>query len=430
MTTVTALPRGIPILHAAQGCAGNTAWTLLGGGGLQVGGYCGALSVGSTNIQEREVVFGGGDKLRTQIENSLKVLDGDIYAVLCGCVPAMIGDDIQAVVSGFAGAGKPVIWAGTAGFKGPSRLGYDIVLEALAKQFVKKSARKHRNKVNLLGIVPNWDVFWRGNIEGVRKLLELLDLEVCSFFSGGDSAGSIERSAEAALNVVVSAAHGAGAAAAYEERHGVPSLFLPMPVGPSASGDFLRKIAEALDIPGERAGKIIAAEEESYYRYIDTLADCYSDLDLQRHAVIIGDANYAAALPRFLADDLGWLPELTVCADDIDQAARERVTAAVGAIDTELRPDIVFDTDVSRVPEWLAARRPATPAAGKYTNTLTPAFLIGSSLDRELAASLGAAHLSVSFPVSNRAVLDRGYTGYTGGLRLTEDLFSAIVAAR
>ena len=49
---------------------------------------------------------------------------------------------------------------------------------------------------------------------------------------------------------------------------------------------------------------------------------------------------------------------------------------------------------------------------------------------RELAQSLGAAHLSVSFPVANRAVLDRGYTGYSGGLRLTEDLLSAVVAGR
>ncbi len=55
---------------------------------------------------------------------------------------------------------------------------------------------------------------------------------------------------------------------------------------------------------------------------------------------------------------------------------------------------------------------------------------MGSSLDLELDQSIGAAHLSVSFPVANRAVLDRGYTGYRGGLRLVEDLLSAIVINR
>jgi nitrogenase molybdenum-iron protein beta chain len=62
--------------------------------------------------------------------------------------------------------------------------------------------------------------------------------------------------------------------------------------------------------------------------------------------------------------------------------------------------------------------------------SFTPAFVLGSSLDRELAESLRAGHLSVSFPVSNRAILDRTYVGYAGGLRLVEDLVGTIVAGR
>jgi nitrogenase molybdenum-iron protein beta chain len=59
-----------------------------------------------------------------------------------------------------------------------------------------------------------------------------------------------------------------------------------------------------------------------------------------------------------------------------------------------------------------------------------PAFVAGSSLDRVLAASLGAGHISLSFPVSNRAVVNRGYTGYDGGLRLFEDILSSVIAGR
>ncbi|WP_201779688.1 hypothetical protein [Oxobacter pfennigii] len=43
---------------------------------------------------------------------------------------------------------------------------------------------------------------------------------------------------------------------------------------------------------------------------------------------------------------------------------------------------------------------------------------------------INAPHLSISFPVSNRTVLSRGYTGFAGGLTLIEDLLSAAVAAR
>jgi nitrogenase molybdenum-iron protein beta chain len=66
----------------------------------------------------------------------------------------------------------------------------------------------------------------------------------------------------------------------------------------------------------------------------------------------------------------------------------------------------------------------------KYHNAFSPAIVVGSSLDRELALELGATHLSVSFPVANRAVIDRGYTGFRGGLRLIEDLLSVIVVNR
>jgi hypothetical protein len=71
-----------------------------------------------------------------------------------------------------------------------------------------------------------------------------------------------------------------------------------------------------------------------------------------------------------------------------------------------------------------------TAGSGRYQNSFAPAFVVGSSLDRELALEIGAPHLSVSFPVANWAVLDRGYTGFRGGLRLIEDLIGTVVAGR
>jgi nitrogenase molybdenum-iron protein beta chain len=94
-----------------------------------------------------------------------------------------------------------------------------------------------------------------------------------------------------------------------------------------------------------------------------------------------------------------------------------------------LQPSFVFETDGSEIVRHLSERWP--PSRGeRYYHGLSPAFVVGSSLDRELAASIGAGHLSVSFPVVNRAVLDRSYAGYRGGIHLVEDLLGAIVAGR
>ena len=49
-----------------------------------------------TNAEEADVVFGGEKKLRNVIENSFKVIDGDLYVVITGCTAAITGDDVAA----------------------------------------------------------------------------------------------------------------------------------------------------------------------------------------------------------------------------------------------------------------------------------------------------------------------------------------------
>lgn len=427
--TVTALPGAIPILHSASGCAGNFAWTQNGGSGLQVGGYCGSLTTPSSNLQENEVVFGGDERLKEQITNTLKVMEGDLYVVITGCVPEIIGDDIFAVVNDFRGEGAPIIGAVTGGFRGNSYWGYDLVLQALIRDYVEKNLPRVRGKVNLWGVVPYMDPFWRGNLEGVRHLLELLGLEVNSFFTSADSLENIRRAGEAELNVVISDVYGQGAATTFSERHGTPSITLPLPVGASASEAFLREVGRALGLEQARVEAVIRREKEHYFSILEPLTDCWNDLDLQRYAVVVGDANYAVSLTRFLADDLGWLPLLTVCTDQLQETERQALAGRVENLSSGFATNLIFESDGSQVRSHL--ERVWRPSQGeKYYNSFSPAFVVGSSFERELALQLGAPHLSVSFPVANRAVLDRSYTGFRGGLRLTEDLVSAIVAGR
>ncbi len=427
--TVTAIPGAIPILHSASGCAGNFAWTQNGGSGLQVGGYCGALTTPSSNIQEHEVVFGGDERLREQVASTLKVMDGELFVVLTGCVPEIIGDDIKSVVAGFSSQGAAIIGAETGGFRGNSYWGYDLVLQALFRDFVEKAPEKEQLKVNLWGIAPYADPFWRGNLEGVRHLLERLGLAVNSFFTTGDSLDGIRLAGSAALNIVVSELYGLGAATLAQERHGIPFLSHPLPIGPTASEAFLLAVAGKLGLSEERVNAVIAREKEEYFKLLEPLTDCWNDLDLQRYAVVVGDANYAGALTRFLADDLGWLPELTVCTDPLGEDERRRLTEGLANLASGYEANLRFETDASQVIHHLRQKWPAADGS-TYHNAFSPAFVVGSSLERELAQSLGAGHLSVSFPVANRAIIDRGYTGFRGGLRLTEDLISAIIVGR
>jgi nitrogenase molybdenum-iron protein beta chain len=429
MGTITALPGAVPILHAAPGCAGNITWTHNGGSGLQVGGYCGGLAVPSSNVLEREIVFGGERRLRDEIRNTLDVVEGELYVVLTGCVTEVIGDDVRAVVREFQAEGVPIISAETGGFKGNSYYGYDLVLQSLFRNFVDRSQEKVKGRVNLWGAVPFMDVFYRGNLEGLQLLLEQLGLEVNTFFAVDGSLSRLKEAAAAELNIVVSDVYGIEAARVFEEVHGTPCLTAPLPIGPAASDGFLRQVGRALSLDSSRVERLIERENRRYYRFLEPLIDCYNDLDLQRYAVVVGDANYAPAVTRFLSDDLGWLPELAVITDQLTPEQEPILAERLSHLESGLRPHVVFETDTSEVIRHLYRRWPRFRSQ-KHYNAFSPAFVVGSSLDRELARALGAAHLSVSFPVANRAVLDRGYAGYRGGLHLLEDLLSAIVAGR
>jgi nitrogenase molybdenum-iron protein beta chain len=387
------------------------------------------LSVPSSNVQEPEIVFGGIDRLTEQIRTTLEVMEGRVFVVLTSCVTDMIGDDVRRTVEELTTPERPVIAAETAGFKGNSYYGYDAVLQSLFRGFVVKTPKKIRKKVNLWGIVPSADVFWRGNIAAIRSLLTRLGLDVNTFFAGDDSLDRIRTAGSAELNIVVSDTYGVAAARVFEEEHGTPFITVPLPIGPSGTDEFLRKAGQALSIRKNLVEKLIEAENHLFYRYLDPLTDPYNDFDMQRYAVVVGDCNYSYGITRFLSDDLGWIPELAVCTDLPGSSESETLAERFTRLDSGLKPAFVFETDTSEIIGHLTRRWQGSNGQ-RYYNAFSPAFVVGSSLDRELAASLGAAHLSVSFPVTNRVVLDRGYTGYQGGLHLIEDLLGAIVANR
>jgi len=429
LLTATALPDTVPILHASMGCGTSIYFNQIGSTGYLGAGYCGGTATPSSNVGENEIVFGGLDRLREQVTNTLKIVEGKLYIVLTGCMTDIIGDDIQAIVREFRADGAPLIGAETGGFKGDGYRGYDLLLQALFRDFVEPRSEKVKKKVNLWGIVPGQDPFWRGNLGHLGHLLGRLGLQVNTFFNRGAGLDELREAGDAGLNIVASRTYGIEAAQAFEEVHGTPFLSAALPIGPTATEAFLRQVASALAISERKVNGLIAEEARRYYGYIDRIADAYNDLDFQRYAVVVGDANYAPAITRFLANDFGWLPELTVVTDDLPEGRRGSVRADLTDLASGYKTKLVFETDTSEVARLLAEIWPRSNGQRLY-DAFSPAFVVGSALDREFALGIGAGHLSVSFPVGNRVVLNRGYTGYEGAMSLIEDLLSVVVAAR
>ena len=226
LSALEALPDTIPIMHSPPGCSASIAWGQSGGSGLNLGGYCGGLAVPGSNIGDRDVIFGGEGRLAEQIRSTVEVMEGKLFVVITSCVTEMIGDDVGGIIDEFKSESPEtdIVFANTGGFRGNSYLGYDMVMSAIAEQFVKKNGHKIPNHVNILGIVPFMDSFWRGNLQGIRNILESLGLTVNTFFTQNDSLEAIRVSSSAALTIVVSNVYGLETAKKYEEKFGVPYI--------------------------------------------------------------------------------------------------------------------------------------------------------------------------------------------------------------
>ena len=118
------------LVHGPIACEGNS-WDNRGakssGSNIWRTGF-------TTDINETDVVFGGEKRLYKAIKEIIEKYNPPAIFVYQTCVPAMIGDDIDAVCKAAREKfGKPVIPINSPGFVGPKNLGNKLAGEALLR---------------------------------------------------------------------------------------------------------------------------------------------------------------------------------------------------------------------------------------------------------------------------------------------------------
>jgi nitrogenase molybdenum-iron protein beta chain len=425
---MSAAPGIIPISHTALGCAGNLANASSFGGGYFGTGYCSGSSVPSSGITEREVVFGGLDRLREEIAGARELLNAALFVVATGCMTEIIGDDVDGVVDEFADdGGTPIIAISTPSFKGDAYRGYEILLDALFNRFVPPVSQKDSGLVNLFGLVPAYDPFFRGDLEEMARLLAKIGVEANVFFTPAETFDNILAAPRAALNIIFSRVLLNEFAQTFKKKHGVDSWITDLPVGAAASEAFLREAGEKLGVNPALVEQAVAEENRYYYGYFERTADVFADSDFKFYAVNVTNANYALPVGSFLQNELGWVPLETFITDELKAVQKQKLQAAyTGA---GLQAELLFETDTTKISRAIAARHPQNHGQ-LYFDSDQPLFILGSALEKPLAAARGAQHLSISFPVYNRVIIDRGYAGFRGGLHLLEDILGVLTSPR
>jgi nitrogenase molybdenum-iron protein beta chain len=416
LQSAAAVPGVVPILHATAGC-GIQAWHNGAGAGLAGAAAVGGLAVPATNIFEKQVVFGATARLREQIKNTIKVIDGRLYVVLSSCATEMIGDDVPAMAKEARDQGFAVYEIATAGFRGSAHEGYGLFLKGLLarRAWFEPVAPRDPVLVNLLGIVPMQDVFWEGDLAEWSRLLAGIGLRANLVFGPEGGVDSLRDLPRAAISVVMSP-WGIEPARMLEQAYGVPWLDVGgLPVGADATGDVLRALATRLCGEAVRADAFIAAERRREDHALVRLAECYFGRGLQREFALVAGSLQIPGLVRFLVGTLGWLPRTIVVADAPPAAARAALKAGLAQVAGEFSPNVLFSEDAAEIAE-------AVMQQGAE-------IVLGRAFERNLAARLGVPLVEIAFPVTNRLILDSALSGLHGARTLIEEIARAVLVS-
>ncbi|HEX3018954.1 MAG TPA: nitrogenase component 1 [Chitinispirillaceae bacterium] len=425
MHSVSAIPHVIPITHCGPGCADKQFMNINFYNGFQGGGYGGGAVIPSTNATEREVVFGGADRLRELIESSRKVLKADLFVVLTGCIPDLVGDDVGAVVSEFKDdGGIPVIYAETGGFRGNNFTGHEIVTRAIIDQFVGDyNGIRQNNLVNLWSLLPYHNTFWRGDLSEIKRLLEGIGLEV-NILYGHESNGVSDwkRIPNAAFNLVLSPWLGLATVQHLEQKYGQSFLHIPViPIGAQETSAFLRRVGEYSQIDKKIVEAYIHKEEKLYYSYLQDFSEFYSEYwwGLPAKFAVLGDSAYNLALTKFLVNQLGLIPVKQIVTENPPEEMRTIITEQFCNISHDVSINVEYEED-----SYVIHQKLRTADFGHK-----PPIIFGTTWERDIAKELKGAIVEVGFPSSYEVVLNRSYIGYRGALTLLERIYSTTVSA-
>jgi nitrogenase molybdenum-cofactor synthesis protein NifE len=207
----------VHLIHGPIGCAAYT-WDIRGA--LSSGPELHRLSF-STDLQEKDVIFGGEPKLYAALCDLIDRYRPKAAFVYSTCIVGIIGDDVEAICRRVADeTGIPVLPVHSEGFKGTKKDGYYAACAAL-RQLVGTAPIEGvgPHAVNILG-----DFNIAGETWVVRDYYERMGLQVVASITGDGRVDDVRRAHGAALNLVQCSGSMIHLARMMEHEYGIPYL--------------------------------------------------------------------------------------------------------------------------------------------------------------------------------------------------------------
>ncbi|MCX8049175.1 MAG: nitrogenase iron-molybdenum cofactor biosynthesis protein NifE [Methylohalobius sp.] len=226
----------------------------------------------TTDLHETDVIFGGEKRLYQAIKETIAKYNPEAVFVYQTCVPAMTGDDLEAVCKAAAQKfGKPIIPVNSPGFVGSKNLGNKLAGEALLDYVIGTQEPEFTTPydINLIGEYNLAGELWQ-----VKPLFDELGIRILACISGDARYREIASSHRAKAAMLVCSKAMINVARKMQERYGIP-FFEGSFYGISDTSFALREIARLLierGAPEElktRTEALIAREEARAWARIE-----------------------------------------------------------------------------------------------------------------------------------------------------------------
>jgi len=254
------------IVHGSIACAGSS-WDNRGARSTGPALY----KIGmTTDLTEQDVIMGRGEKrLFHAIKQAIDGYQPAAVFVYNTCVPALIGDDVDAVCKAATERwGTPVVSVDAAGFYGTKNLGNRIAGETMIKQVcgtrepdpVPDGIEREGFKVHDVTLIGEYNI--AGELWRVLPLLDELGLRVLCTLSGDARFREVQTMHRSEVNMMVCSKAMINVARKLKEAFGTP-WFEGSFYGIADVSRALRDFARIIDDPDltERTETLIAREE-------------------------------------------------------------------------------------------------------------------------------------------------------------------------
>lgn len=274
----------------------------------------------TTNLNERDVVYGAAEKLRNTILEAQRRYSPKAIFILTSCTSGIIGEDIEGVVSETQShVDATLVPVHCEGVRSKlMQTGYDAFWHGVLKYLVKKPKKKQADLVNIASMLS---YTWQDRLE-ITRLLNKIGLRP-NFIPEFATVEQFEQLSEAAVTAPICPTYTDYLSRGLEQEYGVPYFLYPSPMGIAHTDEWLRQIGKFTG-KEEEVEKLIKEEHEVWVPKMQAIQDRFSKLrgDGEKVQILgaLGQGRMLAQIPFF--DEIG-VSAAAAMAQDFDNLILE-----------------------------------------------------------------------------------------------------------